>query len=136
MEGAEAAAAAEGWDADRAVVFECPAGRVFAWLVEFETTAKARDFAETARRMARPSTGVDDLGTRVLLWSNLDQSGRDVALLETRSRIYRDLSEYLEARPEILERARLLRGRSSAGGAEGGGHQPAECRGGECERDL
>jgi hypothetical protein len=136
MGGSEAAAAAEGWDADRAVVFECLTGRAFAWLIEFETMAKARDFAETARRMARPSTGVDDLGTRVLLWSNLDQSGRDVALLETKSQIYRDLSEYLDARPAILERTRLLRGRGSAGGAEGGGHQPAESRGGEGERDL
>ena len=136
MEDTEAAAAAEGWDADRAVVFDCLTGRAFAWLIEFETVAKARDFAETARRLARPSTGVDDLGTRVLLWSSLDRSGRDVALLETRSRIYRDLSEYLDARPAILERARQLRGRSSAGGGEDGGHQPAESRSGERERDL
>ena len=89
MGSPEAAAAAEGWDADRAVVFDCPTGRAFAWLMQFESAAKAREFAETARRLARPSTRVDDSGTRVLLWANLDQGGRDAALLETESRIYR-----------------------------------------------
>jgi hypothetical protein len=136
MGSSEAAALAEGWEADRAVVFDCPTDRVFAWLMQFESKAKAREFAETARRLARSSTRVDDLGTRVLLWANLAQSGRDVALLETESRSYRDLSEYLDARPEILERTRELRSRISADGGEGGGHHPTESRGGERERDL
>jgi hypothetical protein len=105
----EAAAAAEGWDADRAVVFECPTGMAFAWLMQFAGAAKAREFAETARRLVRPSTRVDASGARVLLWENLVQQGRDAALLETESRIFRDLSEYLGARPEILERTRALR---------------------------
>jgi hypothetical protein len=34
----EAVAAAEGWDADRAVVFDCPTGRAFAWLMQWSTT--------------------------------------------------------------------------------------------------
>jgi hypothetical protein len=132
----EAVAAAEGWDADRAVVFDCPTGRAFAWLMQFETAAKARGFAETASRVARPSTRVDDLGTRVLLSANLDQSGRDVALLEAESQMYPDLSHYLDARPEILERTRALRRRISVDGAEGGGDQATQTRGGERERDL
>jgi hypothetical protein len=136
MERSEAAAAADGWDADRAVVFDCPDGPAFAWLMQFETRAKARSFAETARRVARPSTRVDDLGARVLLWSNLARGGRDAALLETEIQTYRDLSQYLDARPEILERTQLLRSRASAGGTEGGGHQAAESRGGEREGDL
>jgi hypothetical protein len=136
MEGAEAAAVAEGWDADRAVVFDCPAGTAFAWLMQFGSAAKAREFAETARRLARPSTRIDDSGTRVLLWANLAQSGRDAALLETESQVYRDLSEYLDARPEILERTRTLRSRISADGGEGGRHHPGESRGSERERDL
>jgi hypothetical protein len=114
MRRSEASAAAEGWDADRAVVFDCPTGPAFAWLLQFETAAKAGEFAETARRLARPSTQVDDLGTRVLLSTNLAQSGRDAALFETESRSYRDLSQYLDARPEILERTRTLRSRISA----------------------
>ena len=136
MEGSEAAAAAEGWDADRAAVFDCPTGTAFAWLMQFASVAKAREFAETARRLARPSTRVDDSGPRVLLWANLTESGREAALLETESRSYRDLSEYLDARPEILERTRMLRSRISAGGGEDGGHDPGESRGGERERDL
>ena len=136
MAGPEAAAAAEGWDADRAVVFDCPTGTAFAWLMQFGSAAKAREFAETARRLARPSTQVAAAGTRVLLSANLVQGGRDVALLETESRIYRDLSEYLDARPEILERTRALRRQLSAGGGEGGRHHPGETRGGEGEGDL
>jgi hypothetical protein len=131
-----AAAAADGWDADRAVVFDCPSGPAFAWLMQFDTVATARRFAETARGMARPSTRVDCVGPRVLLWSNLAQGGRDVALLETRVQTYRDLSQYLDARPEILERTHLLRGRISADGAEGGGRQPPEGGGGERKGDL
>ncbi len=136
MAGPEAAAAAEGWDADRAVVFDCPTGTAFAWLMQFGSAAKAREFAEIARRLARPSTRVDDSGTRVVLWANLAQDGRDAALLETESRVYRDLSEYLDARPEILGRTRALRSRISAGGDEGGRHDPGETRGDEREWDL
>ena len=136
MAGPEAAAAAEGWDADRAVVFDCPTGTAFAWLMQFGSAAKARQFAAIARRLARPTTRVDDSGARVLLWTNLDQGGRDAALHETESQIYRDLSEYLDARPEILERTRALRRRLSADGGEGGRHDPGETRGGEREWDL
>ena len=132
----EAAALAEGWDADRAVVFDCPQGRAFAWLMQFEAEARAREFAEVARRVARSSTRVDDWGTRVLLWANLARGGREVALLETESEIYRDLDQYLDARPEILERARALRGRISVDRGESGGHHPTETGGGERERDL
>ena len=136
MERPEAVDAAAGWDADRAVVFDCPLGPAFAWLMQFGSAAKAREFAETARRLARPSTQVDGFGTRVLLSANLVQGARDVALLETESRIYRDLTEYLDARPEILERTRALRRSLSAGGGEGGRHHPGETRGGEREGDL
>jgi len=136
MASAEAAAVAEGWDADRAVVFDCPTGTAFAWLMQFGSEAKAREFAETARHLARPSTRVDGSGSRVLLWANLSQAGRDAALLETESRSYRDLSEYLDARPEILERTRRLRSGISADGGQSGRHQPGEARGGEGERDL
>jgi hypothetical protein len=136
MGRSEAAGAAEGWDADRAVVFDCPTRRAFAWLVQFGTAVKAREFAETARRLARPSTQVDDLGARVLLWTNLTQDGRDVALIETESQGYRDLSQYLSAHPEILERTRALRDSLSADGSEDGGHHPSETRGGEGEGDL
>lgn len=136
MASAEATAVAEGWDADRAVVFDCPTGPTFAWLMQFGSEARARDFAETARRLARPSTRVDDSGARVLLSANLGPEGRNAALLETESRSYRDLFEYLAARPEILERTRMLRSRPSAGGGEGSGHHAGETRGGEREGDL
>ena len=136
MASAEAAAVAEGWDADRAVVFDCPTGTAFAWLMQFGSQVKAREFAEIARRLARPSIRVDDSGTRVLLWANLSQGGRDAALLETESRSYRDLSEYLDARPEILERTRRLRSGISVDGDQSGRQQPGEARGGERERDL
>jgi hypothetical protein len=109
MERSEAAGAAEGWEADRAVVFDCPTRRAFAWLLQFESEGRAHEFAETARRLARPSTRVDARGDRVLLWMNLSGDGRDVALIETESRGYRNLSEYLSDHPEILERARELR---------------------------
>jgi hypothetical protein len=132
----EAAAAAEGWHADRAVVFDCPTYRASAWLLQFEGAVKAREFSEMARRVARPSTGVDERGTRVLLWRHLTRDGRDVALSETEGRRYRDLAQYLGARPEILQRTRALRSRISAGGGEGGGHHRAEARGGEGEGDL
>jgi hypothetical protein len=134
-EPSEAIAAAEGWDADRALVLDCPAGEAFAWLVQFESAARAQAFAEVARRVARPETDVDELGTRVLLSANLSDSGRDSALLDTESRSYRDLSEYLAARPEILGRARELH-RRSASGRDGGGHHPAEGRGGERQGNL
>jgi hypothetical protein len=136
MERSEAARAAEGWNADRAVVFDCPTRRAFAWLLQFESKVKAREFAETARRLARPLTQVDDLGARVLLWTNLAQDGRDVALIETKSQGYRDLSQYLKAHPEILERTRALRDSISADGSEDAGHHSSETRGGEGERDL
>jgi hypothetical protein len=72
----------------------------------------------------------------VLLWANLTQGGRHAALLETESQTYRDLSEYLDARPEILERTRTLRRELGAGDGEEGGHEAAEARGGEGEWDL
>jgi len=136
MGRAEAAGAAEGWEADRAVVFDCPTRRAFAWLLQFESEGRAREFAETARRLARPSTRGDDLGDRVLLWTNLSRGGRDVALVETESRGYRDLSEYLRDHPEILERTRALRDGDSADRGKEAGHHPGEPRGGEGERDL
>jgi hypothetical protein len=136
MERPAAVDAAAGWDADRAVVFDCPTGPAFAWLIQFGSTAKAREFAETARGLARPSTRVDGFGARVLLSANLVQGGRDAALFATETRIYRDLSEYLDARPEILERTRKLRRSLSADGAEGGRHQSSETRGSERKGDL
>jgi hypothetical protein len=132
----EAVALAEGWDADRAVVFDCPKGRAFAWLMQFESEARARGFAEVARRVARSSTRVDEWGTRVLLWANLARGGREAALLETESEIYRDLHQYLDARPEILERARSLRGRISVDRGVCNGTATTETGGGEGERDL
>jgi hypothetical protein len=111
MGASAAAVAAAGWDADRAVVFDCPSGPAFAWLVQFESEAKAREFAGMAREVARPSTHVDELGVRVLLSSNLEEDGREAALRETESEVYAALSAYLKARPEILTRARELRGR-------------------------
>jgi hypothetical protein len=56
----------------------------------------------------------------VLLSTNLSQGGRAIALFQTEGRTFRDLSEYLEGRPEILERTRALRSRFSAGGAKAG----------------
>jgi hypothetical protein len=135
VHSSEAIAAAEGWDADRALVLDCPTGEAFAWLVQFESAARAQGFAEVARRVARSATDVDELGTRVLLSANLAETGRDSALLDTESRSYRDLSAYLAARPEILERTRKLRRRSADGG-DGGGHDPAQGRGGERQGDL
>ena len=114
---AEAAAAAAGWRADRAVLLDCPGGRAFAWLVHFDDRVAALAFLVQVR--ARPWQGVteglraaprlDARGARLLFSAGLEEDGRRWLLESAELVGFRDLTAYLTARPAILERARRLR---------------------------
>lgn len=113
-------ALASGWDADRAVVLDCREGRVFAWLVQLDDPGAASRFAEQATPLAEglgADTGlaaaarVDASGRRVLLSAGVGLAARARLLVELEGRAFADLDAFLEAHPEIAERARALRRR-------------------------
>jgi len=114
--GERAAAAADGWDGDRAWLLRCPGGPALAWVIHFDTLAEAREFARLAGGLAAEGEGgkvrrVDRSGVRVLLSSGLRAAGRTWLLEAHAGRLYTDLSTWLESHPEVRERARSLRGR-------------------------
>ena len=109
---AEAEAAADGWDADRAWLLDCPRGPAVVWLVlldgardarELEAAAARSDWAVGAR-LAAPAR-IERLDTRVLISSGLEASGRQFLLGRIEPRRYDSLAALLAERPEILERA-------------------------------
>jgi hypothetical protein len=114
----DAAAAAAGWRADRAMLLACPQGFAFAWMLHFESPAAAAGFLVRARVLAWAGAteglaGVPRLDAhraRVLLSAGLSEEGRRWLLREAPLVSFRDLTEYLTARPSVLERARRLRG--------------------------
>lgn len=113
-----AAAAAAGWRADRAMLLACPGGRALAWMIHFESRSAAAGFVVRARVLswAGATEGLvaaprlDYRGARVLLSAGLSEDGRRWLLDEAPLFSFRDLTEYLTARPSVLERARSLRG--------------------------
>jgi hypothetical protein len=105
-----AAGAAEGWDGDCAAVFACGGAPAFAWLVQFDGTADAAEFAELAGSAALPGAELALEGRRVLLSAGLSPQARD-AVLAVPERRFEDLAGYLAARPGVLERASRLRKR-------------------------
>jgi len=108
---ARAKGAAEGWDGDGAVVFECAEARPFAWLIQLDGAADAAELARVAAAAALPGTDLDRSDRRVLLSGGLEPDARRT-LLAAPERRFDDLAGYLAARPEVLERAARLRARA------------------------
>jgi len=105
-----AAGAAEGWDGDRAALFECDDGNRVAWLVQFDTEVDALEFESVARPAAGAGLAAERSGRRVLLSRGLSAEERGAALAAPERRFH-DLGAYLAARPEVLARAARLRAR-------------------------
>lgn len=106
-----AAGAAEGWDGDRAAVFECGAERALAWLVQLDAEVDAVELAALVASLPPSGFSVDRSGRRVLVARALAEPARRAALA-VRERRFADLESYLGARPEVLERAATLRART------------------------
>jgi hypothetical protein len=100
---AEAAAAAEGWDGDRAWLLDCPRGPALAWLVQLDRTRDAREFEAAAR--GSDGARSERLGRRVLISSGLEAAGRQYLLERLHEQRYDGLAALLRDRPEIFERA-------------------------------
>jgi hypothetical protein len=110
---ARAAGAAEGWDGDRAAVFQCPTGPAIAWLVQLDFEIDAVELASLAEPFASDGLTVERSERRVLLSRGLPETAKVLALSLPELR-FADLSAYLDARPEVLERAAELRARLEA----------------------
>lgn len=114
---AEAEAAAEGWDGDRAWLLDCPRGPAVAWLVQLDRAHDARELEAAAARsdwavgprLAAPPR-IERLGTRVLISSALEADGRQYLLERLEAQRYDGLAALLRDRPEIFERAAEQRG--------------------------
>jgi hypothetical protein len=107
---ARAAGAAEGWDGDRAAVFQCPSGPALAWLVQLDAEIDAIELASLAEPFANDGLAVERDGRRVLVSRGLPEAAHAPALALPERR-FSDLAAYLAARPEVLERAARLRER-------------------------
>jgi len=105
---ARAAAAAAGWDGDRALALACGDALAFAWLLQFDGELDAAEFAALARAALRPGEVLEREGRRVLLSGGLAPDARRAALAAPAAS-YADLDAYLAARPEVLSRAARLR---------------------------
>jgi hypothetical protein len=109
---AEASAAAEGWDGDRAWLLDCPRGPASAWLVQLDGEADARELEAAAARsdwavgprLAAPAR-IERVGVRVLISSGLEAAGRQYLLEGLEEQRYAGLAALLRDRPELLERA-------------------------------
>lgn len=107
---AAAAAAAAGWDGDRAALLACGSATGFAWLVQFDAEVDALEFARIAS--APPGARLDRSGRRVLVSLGLGEPERRGALAAPERR-FSDLASYLAARPEVLERAASRQGKAT-----------------------
>ena len=105
---ARAAGAAEGWDGDRAAVFQCPSGPALAWLVQLDAEVDAVELASLAEALARDGLALLRTGRRVLISRGLLEAAQAAALAVPERR-FADLASYLAARPEVMERALRLR---------------------------
>ena len=119
---ARAEAAADGWDGDRALLLDCPTGRAFAWVVDFDAPVDAAEFEREAQSVAAvPGPDGADAGpgrwhverrtARVLLSRSLGAEGRETAFAAPTDR-YDDLDAYLRAHPEVRVRAEERRARA------------------------
>ncbi len=114
----KAAEAAAGWSGDRSVVATCPSGSVFAWLIRFDDDLEARPLLELARRaadglaeragLAAPVT-IEGEGADVLIAAGIPPAVRARILRGVREVRYSGLDAFLQAHPEVLERARSIR---------------------------
>jgi len=107
---------ADGWDADRAWLLECPRGPVVAWLLQLDRTLDARELETVAPRAGWPSrpglaapAHVERRGRRVLLSAGLEPAGREFLLSTLAPERYAGLAALLRAKPEILARADAIR---------------------------
>lgn len=114
---AEAEAAADGWDGDRAWLLACRRGPALAWLVQLDGEADAIELAALAARArlpapepGAPALRVERAGPRVLFSTGLEPPGRRFLLEELEAERHAGLAALLRARPEILERAERQRG--------------------------
>ncbi|MEE8581144.1 MAG: hypothetical protein V3T33_06095 [Myxococcota bacterium] len=112
------AAAAAGWAGDRVLVMSCPSGGAFAWLLRFDRESDAVAFAEHAGRAVvglaatadlAGQVGVERENVDVLLSAGLPAESRAQLRAGLRSHRFPNLEAFLEAHPEVLERARGLR---------------------------
>ena len=112
---AQAAAAAAGWDGDRALALACGDALAFAWLAQFDTERDAAEFGVLAAAALRRGEVLEREGRRVLLSGGLAPAARRelLALPETS---YADLDAYLAAHPAVLARAAQLRRVAGAAG--------------------
>ena len=107
---------ADGWDADRAWLLDCPRGPVVAWLIQLDGEDDARELEGVAPRAgwpARPGLAspayVERRRLRVLLSAGLEAEGRSFLLGTLAPVRYAGLDALLRDRPEILARAEAIR---------------------------
>jgi hypothetical protein len=116
LDGATRERVADGWDADRAWLLDCPRGAVVAWLIQLDGEADARELEVVAPRAGWPARAglaapaqVERRGLRVLLSAGLDPGGRGFLLGALEPARYAGLTALLRERPEILARAEEIR---------------------------
>lgn len=109
----EARVAADGWDADRAWLLDCPGDRALVWLIQLDTEEEAAELHATALRANGPDSIADATleqeGRRVLLSVGLADRARGVLLHDLPLHRYDGLRALLRERPEILLRAKAVR---------------------------
>jgi hypothetical protein len=109
----EARAAADGWDADRAWLLDCPDGRALAWLIQLDSEEEAAELHATALRRngpdSLPDAALEQQARRVLLSVGLGEMARRVLLFDLALERYDGLRALLRERPEILLRAKAVR---------------------------
>jgi hypothetical protein len=110
----EAGAAADGWDADRAWLLDCPEGRALAWLIQLDAEEEAAELHAAALRAKAPGGLAADAtreqeGRRVLLSAGLGDRSRGILLYDLPIQRYEGLGALLRERPEIMLRAKTVR---------------------------
>jgi hypothetical protein len=110
-----AASAAEGWDGDRAWRLRCGERTAAAWLIQLDDEAEAREL-ESALHGRLEWRGdlalrVDRAGARVLMSAGLRLEERLAVLTQPPPRRVATLDDFLREHPDVLERARAVRGR-------------------------
>jgi len=104
-----ASAAAAGWDADRAWLFDCGARVASAWLLEYDGQGEARELERELRALA-PAVGGEMLvltqsGARLLVSQGLREAQQRELLALAGLREFHDLAALLAAHPELRRRA-------------------------------
>ncbi len=109
----EARRAADGWDADRAWLLDCPEDERLAWLIQLDSVEEAAELHAAVLRAGRPAMIArairDQEGRRVLLSVGLEDVARAFLLYDIEPRRYDGLRALLRERPDILLRAEAVR---------------------------